>query len=102
MEFTTRPGRDGTEFILSGRLTFKDLATFPDVFEGRNDSGVPRKVLMDISDVEFIDSAGLGMLISLREKAAAANAEITLRKPAEKVRRIFKACDFYSLFTIED
>jgi anti-anti-sigma factor len=58
--------------------------------------------VLDLSEIEFIDSSGLGMLLLLRETATDQGSEIVLRNPRDKVMRIFKACKYDSLFTIEE
>lgn len=57
--------------------------------------------IIDVTDVDFIDSAGLGMLISAQEKVAERGGRITIRGASGSVRRIMDLAHFDELFTIE-
>ncbi len=58
-------------------------------------------VVIDLSAVSFIDSAGLGMLLLAKELAEDKNISITLSRPKNEVVKVFKATCFDSLFNIE-
>lgn len=71
-----------------------DLATAPDlwqaceVLDGRLEPGL--SVLVDLADLDFLDAAGLGALVRLRNRVRAAGAELFLLDPAPHVRRVFE------------
>ena len=102
MEYTSQVSGDTKTYILSGQINFKDDKKFAalqmTIAEDRNTTGC----VLDLSAISFIDSSGLGMLLTLRDLAEKYGNQITLRKPQEKVMRVFRACKFDTLFCIED
>ncbi|MEI7841811.1 MAG: STAS domain-containing protein [Gallionellaceae bacterium] len=62
----------------------------------------PSVELIDIylTDVSYIDSAALGMLLLLREHASNLKKTVGLRAPNENVQKILDIANFQKLFTI--
>jgi anti-anti-sigma factor len=58
-------------------------------------------IVIDLAKVEFIDSAGLGMLLIARDEASKASRQLTLRGPQGQVKRMFAVTRFETLFAIE-
>jgi anti-anti-sigma factor len=56
-------------------------------------------IVIDLSDVRYLDSAFLSALVRLRRRLPA--NEITLVVEAPSVRRIFELTEMHRLFTIE-
>ena len=84
---------------LSGQLTFMEHEKFRDV--SLKLLGVPgTKVTLDFSNVDFIDSAGLGMLLFFREEMAGAGRSLCLANAKGQVSRMFSLSKFRSLFEI--
>jgi anti-anti-sigma factor len=94
---------DGSEatVALSGELTFADHEVFREIAD-RLFKGARRSVAIDLSRLEFIDSAGLGMLLIARDEAIKAERKVVLRNPQGQVKRIFAATNFDTLFTVEN
>lgn len=63
-------------------------ALFDDAGPGLPRPERPRRVLIDLSGVTFIDSVGLGMLIRSEEEARRNDAALVLRSPSDSVRRL--------------
>jgi anti-anti-sigma factor len=85
---------------ISGDFTFTDHASFLGVMNRLFDTpGEP--VVIDLSELDFVDSAGLGMLLIARDAAAKAGRHLTLRAPKGQVKRMFAVTKFETLFTIE-
>ncbi len=59
--------------------------------------GVAR-VVIDLRGVEFLDSTGLRVLISLRNDAKRQHHELCLVRPPPAVRRVFTLTGTYGLF----
>ena len=45
-------------------------------------------VVLDLADVSFVDSAGLGALLAIRERANQLRIELRIARPSAPVRRI--------------
>lgn len=90
----------GPTLLLKNQLTFADR----DLFDGVIDKLLARKkrkVAVDLSQLDYMDSAGLGMLLTLRDRAERANAEVVIRKPRSEVKELLVLACFDSLFEIE-
>jgi HptB-dependent secretion and biofilm anti anti-sigma factor len=85
---------------MTGEFTFADHPVFQDILTQIND-GRGRSIVLDVSGLAFIDSAGLGMLILAREEARKQGSTIRLRGPRGQVKRIFAVTKFDTLFAVE-
>ena len=85
---------------MSGEFTFTDHAQFKTLvtrlFETKD-----APVVIDLSKLEFIDSAGLGMLLLARDEAKKTNRALILRGPSGQVKRMFGVTKFDTLFDVE-
>lgn len=88
------------EAALSGRLTSADLGDFRELLSQIKESKC-NLILIDLKDLHWIDSAGLGMLLLARDTAAKSNLEIVLRAPQGDVKSLLKLGRFESLFNIQ-
>jgi anti-anti-sigma factor len=90
---------DDTSVAISGEFTFTDHAAFLGVANrllGTRD----QPIAIDLSRLEFIDSAGLGMLLIVRDEAKKASRHLVLRGPQGQVKRMFAVTKFDTLFTV--
>lgn len=79
----------------SGRLVFAEHGNFQEIIESLLSVGGPRMVL-DLHELEFMDSAGLSMIMIAREEAEAHNMVLVLRNPRGPVAQLLSlsALDF--------
>lgn len=82
-----------------GRLTFADYNSFRQVIEliGTVENQL---CTFDIKELDYIDSAGLGMLLLSREKAQENNGSIALENPSGQVKKMLEIGKFENLFTM--
>lgn len=91
---------DGPVLVLRDQLTFDDR----DSFDGVIDKLLARRArrgTVDLAQLEYMDSAGLGMLLTLRDRAERAAMEVRLINPKAEVRELLVLACFDSLFTID-
>lgn len=89
---------DGRAAIqLRGRLTFQESAWFRQVIEGIGDPAMA--VELNLAAVDFIDSAGLGMLLVLRESLS---GPVTLVTAGGQVARMLNLACFSDFFQLSD
>ena len=100
MDYQTKTEGGINEIILSGRFTFSDHGTFRTMI-GEMTSSAAQKHVIDLSAIEFIDSAGLGMLLLARDEGKRKNLDVVLRGPQGQVRRMLEVARFDTMFTIE-
>ncbi|MBF0562480.1 MAG: STAS domain-containing protein [Alphaproteobacteria bacterium] len=101
MEHKVHATSTGQEVIMHGRFTFADHENFRGVVQLLDDPSAKRFVF-DLSGLEFVDSAGLGMLLIAREAAERKKLQLVLRGAQGQVRRMLDLGRFDALFTIQD
>jgi HptB-dependent secretion and biofilm anti anti-sigma factor len=99
MQFTISRAQSTTTVMMLGSLTFGDHKTFQQMIADVL-STKPQRVDFDLSGVERIDSAGLGLLVLLRNRLTSWHGIVALKHPPAQVARIFAVIDFSRLFEI--
>jgi anti-sigma B factor antagonist len=61
-----------------------------------------RKVVVDLSGVTFIDSTGLGVLVTAIKHAKESGGQLTLRAPSRSTRKVLEITGLSQLVAIED
>ena len=86
---------------LKGRLTFNDHAKLRALIREMLQNKAKRQVL-DLSALEFVDSAGIGMLLIAREEMANVEKTLVLRAAAGQVKRVLTVAQLNKIVAIED
>ena len=91
---------DGSHSVrLSGRFTFADHEEFEELLKAVKQCG--RGILnLDLSNLEFMDSAGLSMLLIAREEAIKAGVTLVLHSPTGRVAQLMRLAAVDSLVDI--
>ncbi len=100
MRLDTYLSKDKFEAALSDRLTSSDLAEFRELLTQIRQSGC-KSVVIDLSQLNWINSAGLGMLILTKETAEKADLDLVLRSPKGHVKSLLELGRFDKVFTIK-
>ncbi len=96
MDISKLQNTDGLTIRLTGRL---DAHQVPRL---RGQLGSEQENLtLDFSGVNFIDSTGLAMLISLYKETRATKRELRITNLQDQVRLIFEITRLYSVLPIE-
>lgn len=101
MQYTI--SNDGASRVarVDGQVTFQEQKDFRELLNelfGENSSSY----VFDLTSVNHIDSAGLGMFLIGRKRAQENSASVVLRHPPSNVRHTLELAKFNELFTIED
>jgi len=91
---------DKAILVLSDQLVDADRPMFERVVAQVVGAG-PRSIHVDFSNLTYMDSAGLGLLLTLREQAEKARSQVVLTNPKGSVREILELARFDTLFTIQ-
>lgn len=83
--------------LVSGQMTFDDRAEADPLASGLMASA-PQRVVVDLSELDYIDSAGLGILLTLREKAQESGAVIAIAGMTGSVKEVLELACFDTLF----
>jgi anti-sigma B factor antagonist len=86
---------------LRGELDFDEAPTFARVLEELRTDG-ERKVVIDLSELTFIDSSGLSVIVVAARAAAADGGTLVVASPSPHVRRVFEIVSLSELVAIED
>jgi anti-anti-sigma factor len=89
-----------TEIEIKGRLTYSDYGLFRQITDvlGTTDNQICQ---IDLTNLEFIDSAGLGMLLLARDKIQECKGRIALINAVGQVKKMIELGRFDSLFEIK-
>lgn len=99
MDISNTPTPDGGEVTIriTGRFSFDASRRFRDAYRGYRPDA---RYIVDLSAVESMDSAALGMLLLLREHAGGDGSRIELRGANPEIGRVLKTVGMNDLFTI--
>lgn len=84
---------------LSGRLDLASGATLKEQMKGLFDKGAT-SVHLNLADVEFINSSGLGALVSVMKEVRLLKGRLTLSNLASYVQEIFEITQLSHIFEI--
>ena len=89
---------DTTMLNLSGEL---DIATVPElrlVATSELDRAECRRIVLDLSELSFLDSTGIGCWVDLRAHALAQSKQLSIRSVPLTVQRILEIGGLYEMF----
>ena len=102
MVFDVEPLEGGVTLVrLQGRL---DAASAPGLLARLNRAISEERTLfvIDLAEVPFIDSTGLGVLVSGLKAARRADGDLRLAAPSPQVRKLLRLTTLDRVFTIVD
>jgi anti-anti-sigma factor len=100
MNITTKQTGSETVLALSGRFDFNSHRDFRNSYEAALQNSATRTINLNMTQVDYLDSSALGMLLLLNEKARAANMEVVISDPPPSVRKIIEVANFSKIFRI--
>lgn len=99
MEYQLKHAADAVEVLALGKLTMRDHELVQEIC-GKF-AGSHSRVIFDLSKVDFIDSAGFGLLLLAQDHAQRAGKSMSLRKPQVHVLKLLELGDFGRIMPIE-
>ncbi len=100
MQYRAKEEGHSKELFLSGSFNFSDNSVFREIIKDMEDYGGQDYVL-DLDGLEYIDSAGLGMLLIARETAEKKSLQLCLRRPQGQVQQMLQVTRFIDLIPCE-
>ena len=102
MGFTTQKEATGVLVVrVEGQLIVGNRQELKNVIQEAVDHG-ERKFLIDFSHTSYIDSSGLGALVSMSKKVREHGGELRLAGLNEDLRSLFELTKLDTLFAIAD
>jgi len=101
MNYQIEDSAQETVCRLAGRMTFADHEAFREILT-QVDDRQGRKMVFDLSALEFVDSSGLGMFIVARDAAMKMGRAFALRGARGDVRSLIAIAKFHKMFDIVD
>ena len=86
--------------ILKGRFDFNTRLEFGTALTRVFSAGIPN-LEIDLSEIKFVDSSGLSMLLTARHSCDSAGGSVVLKEPRDYVDKVLRLCKFDQLFRIE-
>ncbi|MDD5300376.1 MAG: STAS domain-containing protein [Gallionella sp.] len=86
---------------VSGRFDFQVHRDFKDAYTPLLDNAAVSEIEVEMSKVDYMDSAALGMLLLLSECAHVANKPVVLANASGTVSRVLKIANFSKIFNIK-
>ena len=96
LELTIEKNADETTIRGTGKITSAGADYFQTTIRG----AIPgnKKIVLDLTAVEYIDSSGLGALVSVYMAAGRAHCELELANPKPRVRDLLKITKLSTIF----
>ncbi len=92
---------DAVVLVLRGELDLTSASLFErELLEAEQSN--PRRVIIDLSGLEFMDSTGLRALLIARERAQENGHELALRRGPRQVQRVLELTKTLDAFEFED
>jgi anti-sigma B factor antagonist len=102
MGFSQTKGRGGVTVVeVDGQLIVGNRHELKDMIQAALDRG-ERKLLVDFSRTGYIDSSGLGALVSISKRIRESTGELRLAGLNDDLRSLFELTKLDTLFTITE
>ncbi len=102
MKFTTRQVDGVTILDLTGRITLGEgSVTLRDAVKDTVAKG-SKKILLNLKDVDYIDSSGLGEMVAAYTTVKNQGGELKLLHLTDKVHDLLQITKLYTVFDIHD
>jgi anti-sigma B factor antagonist len=96
-EIKNESGRSA--LVLREQMTYADRQAFDQLVPGLVKQGMG--IIVDMAHLEYMDSAGLGMLLTLRDQAEKAGLKVGIRAAQGDVKELLRLSCFDTLFPFE-
>jgi len=100
MNIQTSINHDQGLMRLNGRFDFNAHKIFRETYQQLLDEGSVKSITLDLSQVEYLDSSALGMLLQLKEKSDALKKVIKLQNCSQLAKDVLAIANFDKLFEI--
>jgi anti-anti-sigma factor len=96
LKLETERKNSETTVRATGRITLNTNAMLENAV--RDLTGEGKRIVLDMTNVDYIDSAGLGTLVSIYMHARRANCNLKIANPKQRVRDLFNRSGLAPVF----
>jgi anti-sigma B factor antagonist len=102
-EFSVRPTTEGDACVVAvtGELDAQTAPELTTTASAGLDAPETHQLVLDLSEVTFIDSTGIAALVRLRRRTLDAGKRLLLRNPGVRVVKVLEITALNSIFDIE-
>ena len=81
-----------------------DVVGAPDLRQAvvKEVAGGCRGLIIDLSELDFVDSFGLGAVVGALKRLRQRGGELALVCPSRRIRRVFEICDLDRIIAVHD
>ena len=80
----------------TGRVTLETSATLENTLRDLTAEG--KRIVLDLTNVDYVDSAGLGALVSVYMHARRTKCDLEIANPKQRIRDLFNRSGLASVF----
>ncbi len=84
----------------ASRFDFNSFRDFRSGYERALEVEGTRLLIVDMQDVQYIDSAALGILLLMRDRANSANCAVELHNLRGVAKEVLEIANFQKIFTV--
>ena len=98
VELRLEPQKKASEMIVraTGRVTSATSATLEKTLRDLVSNN--KRVVLDLTNVDYIDSSGLGTLVTVYLHARRTNCDLEIANPKQRIRDLFRLSRLLSVF----
>ncbi|HCI13801.1 MAG TPA: anti-anti-sigma factor [Gallionellaceae bacterium] len=101
MEIRTKSYQQTGSISIHGKFDFQLHRKFKQTYTEMLDNPAIQEIEVEMQHLDFLDSAALGMLMLLRERAHAVNKSILLSNPTASVFKLLEVANFDKIFPMK-
>ncbi len=89
--------------IVTGALNIASVDSFRDQYSRwMNENDTMRQIVLDLAAMDFLDSAGLGVLIAILKRVSERGGDVRIARLQKQPRVVFEITRAYKIFEIFD
>ena len=99
MYFEVKEQNGGIYAAVSGRLDTPAAVTAQQEIKPLLENA-DKEIILDCTNLEYISSSGLRLLLTIRKEAAAKGGKVIVAHISDDIKKVFMMTGFYNLFEI--
>ena len=96
LKLETEKNNSETTVRATGRVTLETSATLENTL--RDLTGEGKRIVLDLTNVDYVDSAGLGALVSVYMHARRTKCDMEIANPKQRIRDLFNRSGLAAVF----